>query len=77
MSCHRYLGENPLIFSVWVREHLGEVRAQEIILLSNTVKKYTKADKKEMFGHYSAELEAMQKKRLEGKKGSLDFNGYD
>ena len=76
-ACHQYLGANPHEFAEWVREEIGGVRYDELMLRANSVKKYTKADRKDMLAHFKGERERILQARALGKTGYIDFVEWD
>ena len=76
-GCHRKLGSKPHQFKAWVYTQLGDTRYDELTLRANAPRKYTKADRKEMKEHYTAQLKYMQRRRAEGAIGYLDFVNWD
>ena len=76
-SCHRRYTDFPLEWSGFVRELYGDARADEIMRLAHSIRKYTKAEKLEMRKHYREELKKMLDRRKNGETGYLEFVGYD
>ena len=79
--CHKYLGENPLLFA----SHYASLRTPdeqaELILLANEVKKWEKPSKKtgykgekeELYMHYKDELLRLTSLRKDGVTGWIEF----
>lgn len=77
-GCHRHLSANPTEFHVWVKSQMSEESFDDLMLRANAVRKYTKADKEEMFLHFQDQLAYMQRRRAEkGEIGYIDFVDWD
>lgn len=74
-TCHQNLGENPTVFTAWIKRHLG--RWYDVLeeKHNQTVKK-SKIDIKEMREHFRRELKRMEELRSEGAIGRIEFAGY-
>ena len=59
-SDHQYFGENPTIFTAWVKKHLGDVRYEALQLRHSQIVKRTKAEAEELYQHLKAEFKALQ-----------------
>ena len=53
---HRYFTENPVLFFDWLSEYLGEERLDALRLKSHQVKKWTSAEKTDLYSYLKAEL---------------------
>jgi hypothetical protein len=77
MGCHTWLGSKPHEFKAWAEKLLGETRYDELTLRANKPRKYTKADRKEMKVHFTAQLEYIKRRRRQGETGYIDFVDFD
>jgi len=78
MSCHQYLGENPTIFADWIKfEYLGLRAYDELKHKHETIKKWLKHEKEEMYQHFRSELKRFEAERAAGKTGVLRLIPYD
>ena len=78
-TCHLYFTSNPMHFSIFVHEKLGDEYdlLNELSLDIVRGKEYVRAIKSgEAAKHYKAEFSRMSSLRLEGKTGRLMFVGY-
>ena len=66
-SCHQHLGGNPIEFSEWIRQHLGDADYEALIVRKNTICKRTKKEKKEIGKHWQSQLSYMIKRREQNK----------
>jgi hypothetical protein len=57
---HQYFGENPTIFTAWIKKHLGEVRYAELEARHSKIVKRTKADSEALYEHLKGEYRALQ-----------------
>ena len=57
---HQYFGENPTIFTAWVKKHLGDVRYEALQLRHMLIVKRTKADAEELYQHLKEQFAALQ-----------------
>ena len=76
-GCHQYLGSNPAIFDKFGRDTLGDTRYDWLLRRHNQVVKYTKADLEDMYIHYKAQLAYLEKRRMKGDLGYIDFVSWD
>lgn len=76
-GCHQYLGSNPLYFTQWVRDQLGDERHDWLMRRHHKPQKYTKADLREIARHYRTEHKRMYDERMNGVTGYLEFVSYD
>jgi len=56
---------------------MGESNYDEAKRLAWQVRKYTKAEKKEMLEHYKAQLKYLERQRGEGATGTLPVVSWD
>jgi len=76
-KCHFNFGGNPIEFSRWIKDHLGEQLAYDIEQLSHRIKKKTKAYREEEYLHLKAELARMEELRRQGVRGRIEFTAYE
>ena len=76
-ACHMNLGGNPHEFKSWVFKQLGEPNYDELTLRANSVRKYTKADRKEMRAHFKEQLADIRRRRADGEQGYINFVDWD
>ena len=67
-GCHLEMGDSPIDHAEFARKVLGDVRFDALRLRSNTIMKWTKAMKHEMFLHYKAELQRCKDVRAMGEE---------
>lgn len=66
-ACHQYLGGNPVEFTAWARDALGDAAFEELRERHHKTVKRTKAEKEEMYQWYKAQLEYLKKCQEEKK----------
>lgn len=76
-SCHRRFTDFPIEWQGAARKILGDGEYEDCARLANEIRKYTKVEKAEMLEHYKAQLKYMDKRRVDGEIGYLDFVSYD
>jgi hypothetical protein len=76
-SCHRRYTDFPIEWTDFVRRHLGDERSTLVCKLAHTIRKYTKAEKQEMLVHYRAQFKYLERRRMQGETGYIEFVGYD
>lgn len=76
-SCHRRFTDFPVEWEGFVRKTMGDANYDDIRLLANSIRKYTKPEKQEMLEHYRAQHKYLERRRREGTTGFIDFVGYD
>lgn len=59
-ACHKDLGDDPIQHAAFARAYLGDTRYDALVLLANSVWKWRRADKVEMYQHYKGELRRLQ-----------------
>jgi hypothetical protein len=64
-SCHQYLGGNPIEFSEWINDHIGDEAFAELRAKKEKIKKRTKREKKEIAAHWRAQLKYLRRCRDE------------
>ena len=74
-SCHTNLGGNPIEFTEWIRNHLGD-RYDELLELKNSPVRFRDRDRKEMYHHFKSELARMQDLRINGESGRIEFSPW-
>ena len=76
-AAHMHFTANPLEFHAWLLDVKGESFLEILNEKKNLIKKWTKAEKEEMYKHYKNEFRIMEEKRAEGQTGWLEFVGYE
>jgi hypothetical protein len=77
-GCHSFLGDNPHIFTEWVKAKYGEERYNKLVIASNDIgvgKRYVR-NEKEIAKHYRSELERMLDLRSQGVTGRIEFTDW-
>ena len=69
--CHRRYTDYPLEWADFCRGFFGDSNYADIKRRAWEVRKFTKAEREEMYQHYKAQLKYMQRRRLEGAEGVL------
>ena len=59
-SCHMFLGENPTLFTVWIKKHLGDYRYEALELRHRKIVKRTKKDSEDLYEHLKEQLKALK-----------------
>lgn len=59
-SCHQYFGENPTIFTAWIKKQLGDVRYNQLAVRHAKITKRTKADAEELYQHLKSQYRLLQ-----------------
>jgi len=59
-TCHRYFTENPLDFTAWLQEYLGQSYLDILNEKRNGILKVTKAVRAEIAKHYRAEVKRLE-----------------
>ena len=75
-GCHQRLGGNPLEFSKWIEEHLGEAGVEILTEKRNSLVKVSKQEEKEIAKHYREQLKKMKEERANGKTGRVEFESW-
>ena len=75
-NCHRYLGENPVLFNRWARDFLGEYVVDMLEERHHQIYKITKAEREEIYAHLKSEYARMKRERAAGETGVLEFVGF-
>jgi len=78
-TAHRYLTENPMEFSTFVKLKLGIGQYDLLLERKNDLSiKYSKEErKKKIPAHYREEFKRLRKLREQGTIGRIEFVGYD
>lgn len=76
-KCHRRFTDFPLEWADFLKRFMGESNYDEAKRLAWQVRKYTKAEKKEMLEHYKAQLKYLERQRGEGATGTLPVVSWD
>ena len=77
-GCHDRLGSDPLAFTDWVQERLGETGIQ---ILKNRARnleigRHTRRNQKEISAHYRAEFNRLEALRMDGNIKPLEVDAY-
>jgi hypothetical protein len=67
----------PVEWRDFVREQHGYENFEEIRRLANSVRKYTKDDKRQILEHLKAQHKYIERRRMEGEQGFIDWAGWD
>jgi hypothetical protein len=59
-TCHQYFGENPVEFTAWIRQYLGDVRFEMLQERHRRIVKRTKADSEALYQHLRTQLKALE-----------------
>lgn len=65
-ACHKELGDDPIEHAAFARKRLGDVRFDALKLLANSVYKWPKSEKEEMYKHYRSEIKRIKSQRQAG-----------
>jgi len=76
-KCHRRFTDYPLEWAGWLKTYLGYENYEECKRLAWSVRKYTKAEQKEIAAHYRAQTAYMERLRREGRTGILPLVSWD
>ncbi len=76
-TCHKKYGENPVAATRWLIEQFGQGYVDLLEEKKNTIRKFTKADKEDLYKHYKEEYAVMMNKRLFGIVGRIEFESFD
>jgi hypothetical protein len=76
-KCHRRFTDYPVEWGEFLRGFLGDDGYDEAKKLAWSVKKYTKAEQKEIAVHYRAQTTYMERLRREGHTGVLPLVSFD
>ena len=71
--CHQHLGENPVLFTKWIRHHL-DGQFDRMSELSHVITHWKKHDLEQIRVELRDEWSRMQRERNEGKRGRIEFN---
>ena len=76
-KCHRRFTDFPVEWGSFLKKYMGDSNYDEAKRLAWAVRKYTKAEQKEIAVHYKAQTKYMERLRLEGQTGILPLVSYD
>jgi hypothetical protein len=76
-GCHFHLGGARDEYTSFKFKELGESGFDDLVLRGNSVRKYSKADREEIYQHFKSELRHMQRQRMEGRQGYLPLLWWD
>lgn len=57
--CHKFLGENPLVFAEWARDRLGHYDYNRLIRMKQITVRRRKPEKKALSDHFRTEYRRM------------------
>lgn len=75
--CHKWFGGNPIAAARWAGEYLGAGLLDLVEEKMRMTRKWTKAEKAEMYKHYKAEYERIRSLRMAGDNGIIQVIGYE
>jgi len=75
-TCHRFLGENPLLFGEWIKEYLGD-RYEAWYALRQVIVKIRPQDREDIYQHYKAVHAEMLRCRERGIAGPIPLVGSE
>jgi hypothetical protein len=75
-SCHNWYGGNPADSGVWVTDLLGEGHMALLREKRESGVKIPKTEEKLIAKHYKKELEKIERARIEGQFGRVEFQSY-
>lgn len=75
-GCHQKLGEDPIGFCEWIKNHFSEDDYQRFLERKNRIVKLTKRDKDELYQWLKDQLKIMKGLRAKGHTGYLQFNAW-
>ena len=59
-ASHQYFGENPTIFTAWIKKHLGDYRYEALERRHRKIVKRTKVDAEALYQHLKHEYKLLQ-----------------
>lgn len=71
MGCHTFLGGNPVEFTAWAREELGEEVLEALGAKLRIITRYRHSDLAEIRDHYRDQFKELKNQRERGKTGIL------
>lgn len=78
ISCHRKLGEHPVLFTDHYIETYGQDALDRLRERYNDLSvKYSKAQQKQIAAHFRQEYGRINKLRCEGQQGVIEIKSYD
>lgn len=76
-GCHQWFGGHPVLGGAWAVDYLGKGVIEMLEDRLRERRKYTKADKEEMYQHYKEEYERVRKLRMAGETGNIEVVPFD
>jgi hypothetical protein len=76
-GCHFHMGGARDEYTAFLRKALGDTRFDELVLRGNKPRKYTPQEREEMYVHYKAQLEYLERRRRDGETGVIEFTSWD
>ena len=75
--CHRRFTDYPVEWAEFLRGYLGDSNYDEAKRKAWEVRKFTKAERKEIAKHYREELKRIESLRAGGQRGHIPVIGYE
>lgn len=75
--CHQWYGGHPVLGGKWATDYLGQGVIELLEDRLRERRKYTRADKEEMYEHYKDEYERLRRLRMSGETGVLEVIPFD
>jgi hypothetical protein len=75
-GCHQRLGGNPIEFSQWIQEHIGQQAVDELARLRNMLPRWRDPQYRDLLDHLRIELDMMRAKRTNGEAGRIEFMAW-
>ena len=72
-SCHQWFGGSPADSGLWVANLLGESHIELLREKRDSRVKVSKPEEKDIAKHYREQLKLIEKKRLDGDSGYIEF----
>jgi hypothetical protein len=72
-SCHKTMGDSPLLHAEWIMAHLGAKSYARLKIQAERLMPLKKHDHKEIIANLKASLKHMQSQREAGETGRLEF----
>lgn len=76
-ACHQWYGGNPVLGGRWASEYLGAGVIDLLMERLRDRRKYTKADKEEIYAHYKSERTRIEALRKAGAVGIIAVIPFD
>ena len=76
-ACHQWYGGNPVLGGRWAVDYLGEGVIEILGDRLREKRKYTKADKEEIYAHFKEEEKRIKALRMAGDNGVIEVVPFD